>query len=159
MLTSFSPASSIPLGGLAVMLPRGRVLLGVIDVVDDVVVVVFVVVEVVAVDVDVVVVFVDAVVVDAVDADVVDAGVVVVAGINMRYVGRVAELSMSPHVKECAEIEMIARCCKRILFVRCFPSSNISNAHVKSRATQPVSAVSLGFAAHLRRLVIAIEAG
>ena len=40
------------------------------------------------------------------------------AGINMRYLGRVADLATAPHVKECAELEMLARCCKRILYVR-----------------------------------------
>ncbi len=40
----------------------------------------------------------------------------------MRYLGRVAELSSMPHVRESVEVEMLARACKRILYVRtCCP--------------------------------------
>jgi hypothetical protein len=42
------------------------------------------------------------------------------AGINMRYLGRIASLTKLPHVRELAEIEMIARVAKHVLIVRVF---------------------------------------
>lgn len=40
------------------------------------------------------------------------------AGINMRYLGRVASLTKLPHVRELAEVEMVARVAKHVLIVR-----------------------------------------
>jgi hypothetical protein len=36
-------------------------------------------------------------------------------GINMRYLGVIADMTKLPHVRDMVVVEMIARCCKKIL--------------------------------------------